>query len=302
MKFQVSPAPHKVSGQTANDMYFIMSIALISCLTMGFIHYGANALLILAATLLTAVACEMLFNLIKTRKFDYPHLSSIVTGLMLACIVPVNMPWYLGIVAAVIAIGSKYLFGGIGNNLFNPAALGRSIVGCMSLGMSFEFFGENKTVLNAILTDDKASLELSKMFFGDVPGAIGTTCVLFILFAVVALVILGVIRWESIVFALLSFCGMIWILMGFENILPMLLSGSFLFVVVFMLGDPTSSPYTFSGRCVYAIVFGVTASLMMRFNIFGETAVFFALLIANMIAPMTDRAFSIFHRGVKLHD
>ncbi|MBQ8468574.1 MAG: RnfABCDGE type electron transport complex subunit D [Clostridia bacterium] len=302
MKLLVSPAPHKISSQSVNDMYITISIALFACLSVGFINYGVNVLLIVATAVLSALASEILFNLIKTRQFDFPNLSCIVTGLVVACISPINMPWYFAAVASVIAIGSKYLFGGIGNNLFNPSALARSVLGCLALGFSFDYFGEGNTALKLILTGEKGSLELAKLFTGEVAGAIGTTCIIIILIAMVALIVLKVIRLESVAFALLSFCAVIWIAMGFENILPMLLSGSFLFVVVFMLGDPTTSSYSFSGRCVYAIVFGVIAALTMSHNVFGESAVFFALLIANLFAPMADRVFSIFHRGVKLND
>lgn len=302
MNYLVSPAPHRNTRQTLNEMYIVLSIMLMSCLLSGYIFYGTNVLIVIASTLVPCVLFEFVCDLIKTKDAHIPHLSSIVTGLMLACVMPINMPWFFGVFAAAIAIVSKYFFGGLGNNLFNPAALGRVVLGVMSVGFSFEYFGEQKTALGAILTGNKGELELAKLFTGEVAGAIGTTCIVVIMVAMITLIIMGIIRWENIVFAGLSFAGIVWITMGFDNILPMLLSGSFVFVTVFMLNDPVSSPYTFSGRCLYSIAFGVVGALMMMHNILGESAIFIALLICNMVAPMFDAFSSIFHRGVRKND
>ena len=73
-------------------------------------------------------------------------------------------------------------------------------------------------------------------------------------------------------------------------------------MTVFMLNDPVSSPYTFSGRCLYSLVFGVIGAFLMIHGILGETAIFIALLLANMMSPMFDTVVSVFHRGVRKND
>jgi len=302
MKYLVSPAPHKNTRQTLNEMYIVVSLMLVCCLLSGYIFYGMNVLIIIASTLVSCLLFEFIFDMIKTKSAHFPHLSSVVTGLLLACIMPLNMPWFFGIFAAAIAIASKYFFGGLGNNLFNPAALGRLVLGVISVGFSYEYFGGQKTALDLILTGNKGELELAKLFTGEMAGAVGTTCIVVILVAMIVLMILKIIRWENIVFAGISFAGIVWATLGFEYILPMLLSGSFVFATVFMLNDPTSSPYTFSGRCLYSIAYGVIGAFVMLHGILGETAIFVALLICNMVAPMFDAFVSIFHRGVKKND
>lgn len=275
---------------------------LVCCLLNGYIFYGLNVLIIIASTLVPCVLFEFVCDTIKTKNVHIPHLSSVVTGLLLACIMPLNMPWHFGIVASAVAILSKYFFGGLGNNLFNPAALGRVVLGALAVGFSYEYYASGKTALNLILTGNKGELELAKLFTGEVAGAIGTTCIIVILVAMVVLMIMKIIRWESVAFALLSFAGIIWATMGYELILPMLLSGSFVFATVFLLNDPVTSPYTFSGRCLFAIAYGALGALMMSHGILGETAIFIVVLIVNLISPMFDAFIALFHRGVKKND
>lgn len=302
MKFLVSPAPHRVARQSLTDLYVTISCCLFACLLVGYIYFGTNVLIIIASAVGSSVLFEFLCDLVKTKQVHAPHLSSLVTGLLIACVMPINAPWFFCIGAAAVAIFTKYLFGGLGNNMFNPAAVGRAVVGVLAVGFSYDFFGEEKTILASVLTGAKENLELAKMFTGEVAGAIGTTCIIIILIAAVVLICMHIIRWENIAFATLSFVAIIWACMGYENILPMMLGGSFMFVTVFMLSDPVSSPYTFSGRCLYSVVFGVVAAFMMAYNVMGESAVFLALIVANLLAPMFDAYISLFHRGVKKHD
>ncbi len=301
MSYLVSPAPHRLTRTSANDMFMYVSIAALSCLSYGFFAYGIKALIVLLTCTLTCVILEFGIQSIKNAKPGISDYSCFVTGLILACVMPINMPWYVGMIAAVIAVFSKYLFGGLGNNIFNPSALARSIVGVMVSGFSFDLYN-GETALNSILSGNSANIALNELMLGKTPGAIGTTCIAFILLFAVILIVFKVIRWENVLCAAVGFVIIIWTQMGYESIIPMLCSGSFIFVTVFMLSDPTTSPYGFTTRCIYAFSFGIIAALMMSHNVFGETAVFLALLVANFIAPALDKVFSVFHRGVRKHD
>lgn len=295
----VTPAPHRYARLSTNDMYVYVSIALVMCFAYGVATYKLPALILLATCVGTCVLLELLISSIKNHKVMFQDASCFVTGLTLACVMPIGMPWYVGISAAAISVALKYLFGGLGNNLFNPSALGRSIVGCLFSGFAFDWFGQSSTVLQTVLSGDKSSLIIENMLVGNVDGAVGTICVLMILICAIVLVVLRIIRWENVLFALVGFISMVWLLMGADFIIPMLMSGSFIFVSVFMLSDPTTSPYGFSARSVYAAIFGILAAIMMRFNVLGETSVFLALLIANLLAPALDSVFSVFKKGVK---
>ena len=285
MKYLVTPAPHKYARMSTNDMYVYISIALVMCLVYGAVNYRLSTLVVLATCFVPCVALELIISCIKNRKFMLQDASCFVTGLTLTCVMPANLPWYLGILAAVITVGLKYLFGGLGNNIFNPSALGRGILGCLFTSMSFDLFGSSGTVLQTLLSGNANTLVMQDLLLGSVSGAVGTGCILMILIC-----------------AVVGFVVMVWLSMGASSILPMLMSGSFLFVSVFMLSDPTTSPYGFSARSIYSLIFGVLAAVMMRFNVLGETAVFLALLVANFVAPALDRVFAAFKKGVKAND
>lgn len=302
MKYLVTPAPHKYAKMSTADMYVYTSIALILCFLYGAVKYQLSSLIIVASCAVPVVLIELIVSSIKNKKVMLQDASCFVTALTLACIMPINMPWYLGILAAVITVAIKYLFGGVGNNLFNSSALGRSIVGCLFTGFSFELFGASPTILQSMLSGETTSFVMQDILMGNVSGAVGTTCILMILISAVVLMVLKVVRWESLLFAVAGFVTIVWILMGANNVLPMLCSGSFMFVCVFMLSDPTTSPYNFSARSIFALLFGVLSGVMMKFNIMGETAVFLALLICNFIAPALDTIFSAFKKGVKNSD
>ena len=302
MKYLVTPAPHKYARMSTNDMYVYISIALVMCLVYGAVNYRLSTLVVLATCFVPCVALELIISCIKNRKFMLQDASCFVTGLTLTCVMPANLPWYLGILAAVITVGLKYLFGGLGNNIFNPSALGRGILGCLFTSMSFDLFGSSGTVLQTLLSGNANTLVMQDLLMGSVAGAVGTGCILMILICAVVLMIMRIVRWENLLFAVVGFVVMVWLSMGASSILPMLMSGSFLFVSVFMLSDPTTSPYGFSARSIYSLIFGVLAAVMMRFNVLGETAVFLALLVANFVAPALDRVFSAFKKGVKAND
>lgn len=299
MKYVVTPAPHKYSSRSTIDLYISVMLFLAICVAMTMLENALATLIVFATCFAPCVIFDYLLKCLKEKSIATPSFSSFVTGLILTCIMPVNAPWYFGIIAATVAVFSKYIFGGDGNNLLNPAALGRCVVGCLSSGFSFDYFGAEKTVLGHILDGTKSALNLENMIIGKTVGAIGTTFIITILVAMVIFIIFGIINWESVVSALIGFVTLVWILMGYENILPMLLAGSLLFVVVFMLSDPQTSPYNFSARCLNSLLFGVLAAIMMKNNILGETAVFLALLIVNFTAPIFDRFVSLFHRGVR---
>lgn len=299
MQYIVTPAPHRRQRLSVNDMYFYVVIGLVMCFMYGFIRYKMQSLIILAVCLCPCVIIELVISCIKNKKFVLYDFSSLVTGLTLACIMPINTPWYLGIIASVISVSFKFLFGGLGNNLFNPSALARSAMGCLFSGFAFNWFGSS-TVLQTVLSGEKSVLILEDLLMGNVDGAVGTCCILFIIILAIFFMALSIIRWENLLFSVVGYVATIWIFMGASYIVPMLFCGSFIFATVFMLNDPTTSPYGFSARCIYALIFGVISALLIRYVSIGENAVFIALLLANILAPALDSIFSIGKKGVRV--
>lgn len=302
MELKVSPAPHIGTRLTIKEHQLIIAVALMLCLGMGMFNYGTSVIITFIACVGTSTLLDFIIQSALSKKIYFDEYSGIITGLVIACLMPVNAPWYLGIIASAIAIASKFLFGGLGNNIFNPAALGRSVLAVLSVNFSFGYFGDGNTILSMVINGTTENLDFGKAFMGGYDGAIGTTFIIGILIVMVVMAITQTIRWENLVSALLAFFIVTWLTMGFKNVLPMLLSGSFIFVMTFMLSDPVTSPYNFSARCIYSLIFGGLAALFMNLNVMGEGAVLFALLVANIVAPGLDKVFSLFHRGVSRHD
>ncbi len=301
MSYIVTPAPHKLSKFTTQDWLFYQTLGLVMCVIFGIISYQLNAFIVLVCCLGACAVTEIVCSLIKNKKFIITDYSFLVTGLVLTAIMPANASWYYCIIAGVIAIASKYLFGGLGNNMFNPAALGRATLGCCVAELS-SFALEGQTALQLLTSGDKSSLSLANLFLGKIDGALGTTCIVLLLIIGAIYLIFGLIRWENVLFALAGFALYIGIAIGGGDILPYMLSGSFVFVLVFMLSDPVTSPYNQVSRCIYAILFGVISGVFLSKNIMGESGVFLALLLVNFIAPVLDRIMSLFHRGGLKHD
>ena len=99
--------------------------------------------------------------------------------------------------------------------------------------------------------------------------------------------------------SIITFIAVIWAMLGATAILPYLFSGSFLFVTMFMLPEPTTSPNTVWGKFCFGLMFGAIAALFRVFNILGETSVFMAVLIMNILAPLLDKIFAPRPIGVK---
>lgn len=297
MKYLVTPAPHKLSRLTTNDLFMYQAIGLALCIMYGFIMFKWPVFIVLGCCAGACLVTEFICCSIKNKKFMLSDMSFVVTSLMITCIMPANAKWYYCLIAGFVAIFSKYIFGGLGNNVFNPAALGRAALGCCVADLSSYVIDGGKTALALLNEGNRSQIILNNLFIGKTAGAIGTTCMIIIMLCAVVYLIFGLIRWENVLFALGGFALYVGIALGGGSILPYALSGSFLFAVVFMLSDPTTSPYGQFSRAVYGMLFGVLSGVFLTNNIMGETGVFLALLLCNFIAPALDRAMSLFHRG-----
>ena len=123
----VSPSPHQQSPETTRKLMFGVVAALIPALVASIYYFGMGAIIVTLTSVLSCVAVEYLIQkfLLKVKP-SVSDGSAIVTGLLLAFNVPSNLPVYIIIIGAVIAIGvAKMTFGGLGSNPFNPALVGR---------------------------------------------------------------------------------------------------------------------------------------------------------------------------------
>ena len=125
-KYQVSSSPHvRAKDSTSRVMLYVL-IALLPASLFGIYNFGYKALVLILVTIASCMASEGIFNKIVHKKNSLTDLSAVVTGLLLALNLPVNLPWWEAVIGGVFAIVIvKMLFGGLGQNFMNPALGGR---------------------------------------------------------------------------------------------------------------------------------------------------------------------------------
>lgn len=289
----VTHSPFIHSGNDINKMFLFVSIALTVPAIYGVMFFGMNAFFIIIASLASCALFEALYNLIHSKKFIIKDFSFFVTGMILALTMPYNAPIWIVVVSAFFAIiVVKIAFGGLGRNKFNPAGTARCLAGVISSGFVGGFYtlvhsGEE---LKSIALG--GSNEIMNLLIGQSVGGIGTTCIIVILLCYVFLVYTGVIDFKIPLIAVLSYLVTSFLLTDIDQTIMNVCSGSFLFVSVFMLSDPNTSPDTVIGKFVYSIMFGVLSAVVWNMGVLGENTVFAVLLFVNLFVPFMDTYFA----------
>lgn len=304
-KLYVSPAPHITNRINTITMMIAMIFALLPTAVLGCINFGIKAFFIILISTGSAYVFELLFRIATKKKIFWYDFSSLVTGFMVALVLPVSVPYWFPVLASFLAIVIfKNCFGGLGRNLFNPTAGSRVLLGFIFTGLSYAWFkgttgGNVLSPLEYFMSGDYSAITIRSMFFGTSTGAIGTVCILCILVTGVILMCFKVSDWVAPCCAIIAFVATTWIGAGAISIVPFLFTGSFMFAVMFMLPDPTTSPNSIWGRFVYGILFGIFAGLFRCYHVLGETSVFVAILMVNLLAPMLDKIFAPRPLGAK---
>jgi electron transport complex protein RnfD len=126
-KILVAPAPHVHSPQSTQSLMRDVLVALIPALAVSTMVYGLDVLKVTAIAVISCILIEYLIQkFLLGGKTTISNLSAVVTGVLLAFNLPANIPWWIIVIGAVVAIGvGKMTFGGLGRNPFNPALVGR---------------------------------------------------------------------------------------------------------------------------------------------------------------------------------
>ena len=293
-KLIVSASPHLRSDESTQDLMANVIVALTPCVVASAIIFGLRALLVVAVSVIACVAFEWLYCKLLKKQSPIGDLSAVVTGIILALNVPVNMPLGELVIGALVSIIIvKQLFGGIGMNFANPALVGRIV-----LFISFA------TEMNAWVYPDAAVDQLSKatplqvanpgklnlldLFMGIHGGVLGETCALAILLGFVYLVVTKTIS-PAIP---LTYVGSMFVFYliatrSLHESLVEVLSGGLLFGAVFMATDYVTSPFTLKGKLFYGVCLGLVTFAIRYWGSYTE-GVSFALLFMNLWVPFIN--------------
>ncbi len=278
-------------------------IALAPIMILSIFLFGWRVLAIVAISNIAAFVTEYLF--IRKRKGGKVSMAVFVTGTLLALTLPPTIPFWIAIVGSVVAVTfGKMVFGGFGMNLFNPAIVGRTFIyisfpkamQTIWLEPLIKFPGGFATWMNTgqitsatpipQLADPATAPCLTKLFLGFIPGSMGETSALLIIFAALYLITSKTAKWQPIVATLASFALFSFLFDG-GNPLPMMLSGGLMFGAVFMVTDPVSMPKRNDAIWLYGILVGFLTVFIRNYSLFPE-GFMFALLLANTMMPIIE--------------
>ena len=292
-------------------------IALLPAVACSLFFFGAGALVVLLSAVAGCVATEYLIQrfLIK-GKSTIGNYSAIVTGVLLALNLPSNLPVYIVILGSIFSIGIvKMAFGGLGNNIFNPAIAGRVFLllsfpaqmttwplpivnrwkyfdietGATILSTMKESVSDVNTGAS-VASSMKDIVEVSAWdaFLGNMGGSMGEVSAIALLIGAAYLLIRKVITWHIPV-AILASVALFYLALGDDPLMP-LLTGGLLLGAFFMATDYATSPMSHKGMIIYGVMIGVITVIIRKWGAYPE-GVSFAILLMNGLTPLINRYF-----------
>ncbi len=300
----VAPAPH-VAGMalTTRRMMLDVLIALAPVTAMALYVFGRYAALQLCVCVLTCVAAEGVFTAIRRRPLTLDDLSAVVTGIILGLSLPWSAPWYVAVIGSVTAIGiAKIIFGGVGQNIFNPAMVGRAFVMiCFASLMGASAYKSVAAVSGLDVVSSATPLTAAKeaapalwpMFIGVTNGSLGETSALACILGGLYLCIRRTASWETpagTIGAVVVIAGLMNIANPQTNLTVFhhLAGGALLFGAFYIATDPVTSPLTPKGKLIFGAGIGALVMLIRAFSGYPE-GVMFAVLIMNAMVPLINR-------------
>lgn len=305
-KFIISPAPHIHGGDTISKNMTSVILALTPALLVGFYFFGLGALIVTATSILSCIAFEYLIQrfVLKTETSVMDG-SAALTGLLLAMNVPSNLPIWMIIAGALVAIGiGKMTYGGLGNNPFNPALVGRVFL-LISFPVAMTSWPIPEAMSSAYLDAQTGPTVLAMlkshsgelpttidMFLGRMGGSIGEVSVVALLAGFAFLLAKKIISWHipvSILATVAVFTGILHIADPVLYATPIvhLLSGGLMLGAIFMATDYVTSPMNPRGMLVYGVGIGIITVIIRVFGAYPE-GVSFAILIMNAFTPLIN--------------
>lgn len=308
-KFFVSPSPHVHSDYSTVRLMGDVVIALLPALMVSVRVFGWSVLLVTAVSVASCVLLEFLVQKYLVKgPVTVNNLSAVVTGLLLAMNLPANIPLWIVVVGAVVAIGvAKMPFGGLGKNIFNPALAARVFlliaypVQMTSFplptlaGVADAYSGA--TALGAAKAHlvDFASFDALSMFTGAMGGSFGEISALALLLGFVYLLMRRVITWHIPV-AVLGTMALFAAIYGATQSVELawqmptfhLLAGGALLGAIFMATDYVTSPMTTKGMVIYGVGIGAITMCIRLWGAYPE-GMSFAILIMNSVVPLINK-------------
>ncbi len=318
-KLLVSPSPHLHTKTSTKSLMRDVVIALMPAVVVSILFYGWSAMLLMSVSIASCLLVELFITRFMLKKpSTIADCSALVTGILLALNLPTTTPWWIVVIGSIVAIGvAKMTFGGLGQNLFNPALVGRvfllisfpaqmtnwespagfladAFTGATPLGAVKEHLG---SAADATLAGAESYMNMNYLdtLFVNIGGSAGEISAIAILIGFAYMLFRGVIKPHitlSIILTVAVFSGICWAVdpARFTDPLFNILTGGLLLGAVFMATDYVTSPMSTTGGIIFGIGIGLITMLIRYFGAYPE-GVSFAILIMNSVVPLLNKWF-----------
>ncbi len=312
----VSPSPHAHGKESTQKLMLTVVVALIPAFITSVFYFGLGAIIVTATSVTSCLVFEYLIQrYILKKPLSINDGSALVTGILLAFNLPSNIPVLIIVIGSFISIAvAKMTFGGLGNNPFNPALVGRvfmlisfpvqmtswplpkglatgytdAVTGATPLAIIKEGL-KNGEPLSSLMNQIPTP---AQMFLGNMGGSIGEIAAVALLIGFVYLLIKKVITWHipvSVIGSMAIFTAILWLVNPEKNANPMfhILAGGVLLGAIFMATDYVTSPMVPKAMLIYGFGIGVITVIIRVYGAYPE-GVSFAILIMNAFVPLMN--------------
>ncbi len=309
----ISPSPHISSPVSTGMIMWMVSFALLPLMVTSVWVFGLRSLAVIAVSVVSCVTIEFLLTkFVMKQTVLVSDGSAVVTGILLAANLPATMPLYQVVIGAAAAIGiGKLVFGGIGNNPFNPALVGRAfLLISYPVDMTtyvkpgFQVWADAADSITAatplgVLAEGGAQAAdqlpgFMDLFWGNVGGTLGGIGVCAVLLGGLLLIVFHVVDWRiplTYLGSLAAVTGLAWLINpeAYVNPLFHMMAGGAMLGAFFMVTDYTTTPMTRKGRVIFAASAGVITAVIRLFGALPD-GVAYSILFMNALVPLIDRA------------